>query len=301
MKYILCGMLCCVPAYAAMACGACGGGSAAQGSSSTLFFTSYVALQYRHSSLKAQYPSLMGDAAATTSRNYYNTAQLSGRYILGKKWQLLATVPYQYNTQVAATQRQEQHGLGDISVQVNTVVANKTNGNSKDVLLAGLGAKLPTGNQVANSLQGTGLPETMPGTGSWDGMVSASYMHSTASWGYGADASYTLTTANRQQYKYGNRLSTAIYTMRKFSNDKASIVPQLGLKYEYSLHDYDNYKRKWLNTQTGGSICYAFAGIQTYNANLGFTAGYYYPVAQQYASGLVLAQWQCDAGFFILF
>jgi hypothetical protein len=284
-----------------MACGACGAGSSTQGSTSTVFFSSYVALQYRHSSLKAQYPSLIGDGPATTSRNQYNTAQLSGRYIFGKRWQLLGTVPYQYNTQVSDGQQQGQYGIGDIVLQANNVLLNSVNGDSRNMLLGGLGLKMPTGQQAANSLQGTGLPETMPGTGSWDATLNANYIHSSAGWGYGADASYTLTTANRQGYKYGNRLSSALYTMYKLSNNRGSLVPQLGLKYEYSLHDYDNYKRKWLNTQTGGSICYAYAGIQAYNNRLGITAGYYHPIAMQYAKGQVSPLWQCDAGFFLLF
>lgn len=301
MKYILSYILC-LACTSATACDVCGGGAGAQGLGILpQLYNNFAGLQYQHRNFSSIHPSLNGETPGAASKDYYNTLQLWGRCKLAERVSLFAFVPYQVNKQVVGGSATIQQGLGDMSLLGSVAILKKATETRKQVWLAGAGVKLPTGRSSANALQGSGLPETMPGTGTVDVLANTNYTHGFGAMGLNLDASYIFTTPNAASYKYGNRLGVAgrvFYTAQK---EKWVIVPQAGIKYEYSLHDYDNYKRKWLNTQTGGSIVSATVGMQLYYSKVGLQLNYYYPIAQQYAAGFVKARQQADAGVLLLF
>ncbi|RYE23399.1 MAG: hypothetical protein EOP51_10660 [Sphingobacteriales bacterium] len=286
------------------ACDVCGCGAASQGLGMLpQFYKHFVGMQYQYRNFSAIHPGLTETSPEERSIDQYNTTQLWGRFQPSEHLQLFAFVPYQYNVQKPEGKATTtQSGIGDITLMANAIAIKKTdsNGNAQ-LLLAGGGVKLPTGRHNGTLPNSTGLPEPQPGTGSWDFLLNANYTIKHKSAGLNTEASYTLTTANKDAYKYGNRLSAAVRAFYMKELGDFTLLPQIGGKYDFALHDYDNYDRKWLNNQTGGSAVYATAAVQAFYRKIGMQIGYNYPLAQNYAQGNVTIKPQLDAGIFLLF
>jgi hypothetical protein len=191
-----------------------------------------------------------------------------------------------------------------VSVLANWLIIkdNAANTHWRHQLFAGGGVKLPTGKYMGiTAMDKQGLPNMQPGTGSWDFIANANYTVRKKTAGINVDASYTLTTANKESYKYGNKLNAGVAGFYFINKDQWSIVPQVGVRYEYSLHDYDNFSRKWLNEKSGGYMSFATVGIQAYYQKIGLRVIYQQPLWQQYSSGYLTALQRIDAGFFLLF
>lgn len=264
---------------------------------------SFIGVQYLHNSFSSDHPSLFEGRPNERSSDFYNTAQLWGRYAVARRVQLFAFVPYRYNLQRADTGSTAVSGIGDVSVLANAVLLDDGDGARwQQQLQAGGGLKLPSGRYTGVSERDKlGLPNMQPGSGSWDFLLNANYTLRHRNGGLNVDASYTLTTANADRYKYGNRLNAGLLVFRSFTKGNLSLMPQLGYRYEYSLHDYDNYDRRWLNAQSGGYMTFATVGLQGYRNRTGLRLTFMLPVSQHYARGYVTAMNRIDAGIFLLF
>lgn len=306
MRSLLCCMLICISAVATYACDVCGASTGGQSLGLLPQFSKhFVGVQYLHRYFSSVHTPLLENKDVSYSDEYYNTTQLWGRYALGRRLQLFAFVPYQYNTRYLSGTTTHMSGVGDITLLANANIvrtADTAKGKLRHMLQAGVGVKMPTGSYKGVSQpEREGLPNMQPGSGSWDIPVNVNYTVRYSKVGANIDAAYTITTANKDNYKYGNRLNTQLSAFYSLNVGRVVMMPQLGVRYEYALHDYDNYDRKWLNEQTGGSITYTMAGMQAYFGNVGLQAAYYQPVAQQYADGNVTANKRMDAGFVYLF
>lgn len=264
----------------------------------------FIGFQYQYNSFTSNHPSLFEHQPDEHSTDHYNTFQLWGRYNAGRRLQLFAFVPYRYNIQQTDSAATRSSGAGDVSFLANAVLIKEraaANGWQQQ-LLAGGGLKLPTGRYTGiTALDKQGLPNMQPGTGSWDFIVNSNYTLRHKSVGVNMDAAYTMTLPNAERYKYGNRLNAGILGFYALKRGAVSLLPQAGVRYEYTLHDYDNYDRKWLNEQSGGYMCFATAGVQAYYKQLGLRLTYQLPVSQHYAGGYVTAKQKVDAGVFFLF
>ena len=262
----------------------------------------FIGFQYMNTDLSGTYPSVYENRPDEHSRDYYNTFQVWGRYSAGKHYQLFAFVPYQYNIHRQDSANALRSGIGDISLLVNRIFLNKEHRKLQQQLTAGVGIKLPTGSHTSLSIADKqGLPNMQPGTGSTDLLVNVNYTIRRNNAGMNADAAYTITTTSKDSYKYGNRLNAGATGFYSFAAGQFSIMPVAGVRYEYALHDYDNYGRKWLNEQSGGYLLYATAGIQAYYKKIGARINYQLPVAQHYSSGYVTADHKIESGIFLLF
>ena len=195
-------------------------------------------------------------------------------------------------------------GLGDVTLLANYrfMGANDNSDEWKHNLQGGGGIKLPTGAYDEHAIKYTeGLPNMQPGTNSWDFIVNANYTLRHQSAGVNIDASYTITTANKVQYKYGNRFSTGILGFYWYEKDKISLLPQAGFRLDVAGTDYDNYKYRWKNDMSGGEQLYLSAGVQAYYSRIGLQLMYHYPLMQHYASGLVTTKMKAEAGLYFLF
>ncbi|XZF13151.1 hypothetical protein ACTHGU_15295 [Chitinophagaceae bacterium MMS25-I14] len=267
------------------------------------FYDHFIGFQYQYRSVHSDHPGLRPTDPKDPGTEYYNTFQVWGRYYIGKRVQLFGFVPYQYNLEVMDGKRTATSGIGDASMLANVIIVKpKTEKDLQHSLLLGGGIKLPTGRYTGiTEMDKLGLPNTQPGTGSWDFVADGNYTLRYKKTGINLDAAYTFTTANKYDYKYGNRLSTGLLGFYWWQKNKWKLLPQAGLKYEYTLHDYDNYSKRWLNDQTGGSMLFASAGAQVYYKQFGLQCMYHLPLAQNFAQGNVTTIARLETGLFFLF
>ena len=269
------------------------------------FHWNFAGVQYQYSSFSSTHPSLFEGKPAEHSQDYYNTTQVWGRYNIGKRLQVFLFVPYHYNIDHADTTRSTSSGLGDISLLVNRIMIKdkEASGNWGQQLIAGGGIKAPTGHNTGITTNDRmGLPNLQPGTGSWDLIVNANYTLRYKKEGINLDCAYTFTTPNKDNYKYGNRMNAGLLAYYSLRLKRGfSLLPQAGVRYDYTLHDYDNYSKKWLNEQSGGYLCFGNIGLQAYYNRLGLRLNYQIPLGQYYGSGYVTAKTKTEAGIFLLF
>jgi len=218
--------------------------------------------------------------------------------------QLFAFVPYHINSGSDAGTKISTSGIGDVSVLANVVILKDDSADNiwHQTLIGGGGIKAPTGKYTGiTALDEQGLPNVQAGTGSWDFIVNANYTVRRKRIGVNVDASYTMTTANTADYKYGNRLNTGLLGFYWWQKHDFSLLPQGGVRFEYSLHDYDNYARKWLNESSGGSIVFGTVGVQSYFKRYGAKVMYNVPLAQHYAANNVTVNSRIETSLFFLF
>jgi hypothetical protein len=306
MKRLFCLLLILAVAMNTSACDVCGCSASNQylGLLPQLQWN-FAGLQYEYSSFSSTHPSLFEGLPDEHAADYYNTVQAWGRYNIGKRLQVFAFVPYHFNRDHADTSYAASSGIGDVSFLIDRIMIKDPEIGSPwgHQLIAGGGIKLPTGrNTGITAPDRLGLPNLQPGTGSWDFIINSNYTVRYKKLGLNLDAAYTFTTANSHDFKYGNRLNAGLlaYYSPKLKG-KLSLLPQAGLRYSYSLHDYDNYNKKWLNEQSGGYLLYADLGVQAYYRQLGLRLNYQLPLAQHYGAGYVKAGVKTEAGIFILF
>lgn len=286
-----------------LACDVCGSSISSQSLGLLPQFSKhFVGVQYLYTTSQSIHPSLFEGKPNEESSQVYQYAQLWGRIQISKRFQLFAFVPYVHNSNTEINQSLNSSGIGDVSAMVNYSFPLAEKANKKRMLLGGIGLKMPTGefNNNANA-QRNGLPNTQTGTGSWDILANINFTQKGKKWCYNIDASYSATTANKWQYKFGNRLNTAAVAFYWLEYKQLKIVPQTGLRAEYALHDYDNYSKKWLNEKTGGIITFATLGTQLFFKNFGAKATISVPAYQQYAAGYVRSSSRFEGGIFILF
>ncbi|HHM05959.1 MAG TPA: hypothetical protein ENJ19_09505 [Gammaproteobacteria bacterium] len=99
---------------------------------------------------------------------------------------------------------QEYSGFGDVRLLGKYAFARTT----RHVFVGGLGVKAPTGDyKLRNNAGGViNEPTVMPGTGSWDGLLSAYYAYQIRPrrWDWFVSGSYQHTTENDLGYRFGS-------------------------------------------------------------------------------------------------
>ncbi len=264
----------------------------------------FIGLQYQYASFTANQPSIFDKDEIENADEYINTYQVWGRYSLSKKVQLFAFVPYHQNRGTDLETPIKVDGLGDITVLANMTLLKQEacTKKLKYTLLVGGGIKAPTGaNKGITQLDEEGLPNVQAGTGAWDFITNANYTVSHGKSGLNVDASYTFTTTTKEHYKYGNHLNSSLLYFYQLQQKWVTLLPQVGIKYEYALHDYDNFDRKWLNDNSGGSLVFAAAGVQAFCNHIGARVLYSIPLAQNYAGGNVTTHSRLETSIYFLF
>ena len=268
------------------------------------FYKQFIGVQYQYTSFTAKQRSLMDPSDYETAYEFNTTYQVWGRYYIGDRVQLFGFVPYHVNTGSDAGTPITTNGIGDVSVLANVVILKDDSGSMAwhQTLLAGGGVKMPTGKYTGISqLDEQGLPNVQAGTGSWDFIVNANYTLRYKKVGINADVAYTMTTANKAEYKYGNRLNTGLLAFYWWQPKALALLPQAGVRYEYSLHDYDNYPHKWLNENSGGNVLFGAVGVQAFYKRLGAKVMYNIPLEQHYAANNVTVNSRLETSVLFLF
>jgi len=231
----------------------------------------------------------MADNPSQFSHDYYKTMELWAGWNIGKKWQLIAILPYNYIHQVSDDGVTNNNGIGDIALMANYKVFDKntTSGNGSAVaqqLWLGAGIKVPTGkfNVDATDPALVAIANTQTGSASTDFMLNAMYNVRINNFGINTGASYKMNTANNDKYIFGNKFSANSFVSYAINRGKTTVVPNAGILFETTAA---NKLDKQNIAQTGGHLLAAAAGLELSLNKVTIGANVQLPVNQSFSAG----------------
>lgn len=234
------------------------------------------------------------DSKVLRTEETFHVTELYGRFFPVKRVQVMAFVPYRIDRQQTTADTKKQNGLGDVTVLasyniINSLMDKETSVAFTHTLLVGGGVKLPTGRfkfdeddvlQVANA-------NFQPGTGSTDFILQAFYTVNHSDWGLAMNVSRKFNTTNSQAYRFGNQWYGTMDLYRSFRLGKLTLTPNVGLYAEQSAHGRQHGE---VLNETGGKLLNATLGINLFANRWMLGASGQKPVAQESASGHVVAK-----------
>lgn len=256
----------------------------------------YIGLlpQFKHKFLGLRYQykrfnTVMADDPTQFSKDYFRTVELWGGWNIGKRWQVLAVIPYNYVHQVSDDGITNNQGIGDIAAMINYKVFDKTSalsnsGTVNQQLWFGAGIKVPTGKFSIDETDPAlvALANTQTGTASTDFMLNSTYNVRVNKFGINTSASYKINSSNKDKYRFGNKFSASSFASYSISAGAVTLVPNLGLLYENTAINKLN-KEKLL--QTGGDLLTTAAGLELNFKRFTVGANVQLPISQRFASG----------------
>lgn len=255
------------------------------------FHKHYIGLRWRFSSFQSELGH-DGIPLGTFSKEYYHSLELTGRFYLHRRVQLLAFVPLSYHLRTEPTATNQLIGLGDLSVLVLYNIYNTSFLAEKDIkhnLLIGGGVKAPTGSFERKDSQGELFtPSFQLGTGSVDFLLTSIYTLRYKRWGVNVNATYKINLPNKDTYQFGNQLtaSATAFFLHKIKNKEWGLMPTLGLLLEHANYNLKNgYKR----INTGGSQLVATIGLDIFYKKIQLGLSYQQPTWQNLSDGMVTA------------
>lgn len=287
MKKLLISFTIILLTYTAQACPFCGcGGSNLYIGLLPDFQRGFVGVRYQYYRF---HTTLVSDPSQF-STNYYNVVEAWGGVNVGHRFQVLAFVPYYSNKQIDDDGISTPHGFGDASVigQYKLFSATRLTKKGKifrQQLWVGGGLKLPTGrfNVDMNNPDVTVADvNAQLGTGSTDILLNAAYNIRLENFGANVTTNYSINTANKQQYRFGNKLATNAAVYYRLGNTKLSFTPNVGVNYE---HIDGNRMQAAKVRYTGSDITSAVGGLEFNVKKIGIGLNIQLPVAQNFAEG----------------
>lgn len=256
------------------------------------FSQKIMGLRYRYSSLKTHIGA-GGMQTYLTSEETYRTVEWWGGWNIGKRFRLMATIPYSFNERENQSVVKQKNGLGDISLTgfYRLINAKKMIGKKLLVqsMFVGAGIKLPTGKynpaDKTNTNQDANLFQL--GTASVDYTLNMMYDVRIQDIGLNLNSSYKINSNNKYDYRYGNKLSANMQLYYKYRlKKKCQLSPNAGLLYEYASKDTD---RKFKVDISGGRLLYAGVGLEAAYKKIALGMNWQKPLSQDLANGTVKA------------
>lgn len=217
--------------------------------------------QYRHFGYSRQ----SADPTVPLSLNWHS-ADLMMRFTVKKNWQFLINVPYLYGVRTGQTDQIINHGLGDISVQMNRFLINSGEARVwKHFLAAGAGIKAPTGFSTIS-----GIPASMQvSTGAFDLMMNSTYIIRHRNTGLMNELAFRRALADKNNYQMGGRFSATckLFYWRTLGPD-IHLVPHFLTSAEFAGRDIS---RDYYVRNTGGRTLFGGLGADYFSGNLSFS------------------------------
>jgi hypothetical protein len=191
--------------------------------------------------------------------------ELYARIYPTPKLQLMAILPFQYNTIEFGSHNETGEGPGDLVILGYYQIYNTMPADSDQVrhrIFGGLGAKFPTGKSSgASDINIPFAYDLYEGTGSTDYIVAASYIGKKNQLGWRLDANYKINGESSNEYRFGNSVNTTAQIFYEKKLKSISIIPHAGASLENGSKD--EYLGK-SQEETGGSVLWGSAGADLY-------------------------------------
>jgi len=252
-----------------------------------------IGLRFRYNSLLT-HVGVGGATSYLTTREKYSTVEFWGGWNIGKKFRLMASIPYSFDEKENQGNKQTKNGLGDITMTGYYQVINsrKAKGNTMLVqsLWVGAGIKAPTGKYNPTDKSGTAESANLfqLGTGSTDFTLNLLYDFRLQDAGINVSAAYKMNTTNSHGYNYGNKLNATAQLYYKFRiKNKFTIAPNAGIIFEKGGRDIDNTLPVDIS---GGNLTMGLAGLELGFKSIAIGGNFQTPFAQSLANGIVKAR-----------
>ncbi|SFE58756.1 hypothetical protein [Thermoflexibacter ruber] len=254
------------------------------------FHKNFIGVRYRYSVFDSHLGRSSQNSVFAT-QEVFRTTEFWARFYPHQKVQILAFLPYQFNTQLEKGISKNLQGIGDGMMIANYNVFNTLYDTTifKHSFWLGGGIKFATGKyqyDVSNHQQ-VANPNFQLGTGSYDFLLTANYTIRYRKFGINADVSYKINTQNSQYYRFGNRLSAnlQLFYIRNIGN--VGLMPNAGFYFESSASDTRN---KYYVENTGGNLIATAAGVDIFFKSISAGLNYQIPTIQNLADGQIKAQ-----------
>jgi len=207
----------------------------------------------------------MDNGKTVSANDIFNRTELWGRYVPHKRIQLFGFLPWVNNSQTVIGNPHKMHvsGLGDAVLNANYTFVNTGDSSNmlKQLLLVGLGVKLPTGKFNSKHNDILLHPNLQAGSGSVDYQASLIYVLRYNSFGISTDVTYRLNGENSNNYRFGERFSANANAFYRYRTGSTVLMPLLGYTYEFAYADLQN---NFIDTNTGGLTTLANIGFDVY-------------------------------------
>ncbi|WP_153799933.1 transporter [Foetidibacter luteolus] len=292
MKKLLVATITVLVTFSATACDICGCGVGSYYIGILPDFNQKIlGLRYRYNTLRTHIGA-GGTTTYLTTEETYRTAELWGGWTIHQKFRIMGYLPVNFNQKHNQGTTYNKSGIGDAGVQGFYQLLNtrKTVGHKLVVqsLWVGAGVKLPTGSYDNLEKSDTETANTFQlGTGSTDVTLNAMYDLRIQDAGINTSASYKVNTANKYDYRYGNKLSfnlQAYYKLRV--KDLFTVAPNAGLQYEKAALDDDAGVKMDVS---GGRLLLGTLGAELLFKKVAAGANFQTPLSQNLANGFVKA------------
>lgn len=222
----------------------------------------FIGLRYQYSSFKTT----MKEDASQYSNDNFQSVELWGGWNIGKRWQVLAIVPYNFIHQASDDGKASNSGIGDVAVLSNYKVFDRSSSTGSKKLFTqqlwlGAGVKLATGKFIIdpNDEALVALANTQTGSASTDFILNAMYNISINNFGISIGARYKINTANNDRYFFGNKLSASSFAFYSIKKSSTVITPNGGLLFEHN--DASKLNNEKID-MTGGYLLSTAAGVE---------------------------------------
>ena len=209
----------------------------------------------------------------------FSKVELVGKININPKFRVLLTVPFKLNDINGKNVRD----LGDVSIMgqyliYSTAMSFKNETRYRQRFYLGGGINVPTGTFNTELVPGIVDPHFQAGTGAFTFLVNGSYFSKFRELGFNLDAAYTAALANRNVYKFGNRLNLATNISYEAGIGEVGLLPHAGLYYESAEFD----KQDGVDIDdSGGNVLFLTGGVDSYFNRFSFNINYDYPISQK--------------------
>jgi hypothetical protein len=199
------------------------------------FRSHFIGLRYHYNKFSTR---LVSDPTQY-SKDFYQSIELWSGWNIGKKFQLLALVPLNFNHQESDEGVTNLKGPGDVVLLMNYRLfdVNSKTGAGKDInqqLWLGGGIKLPTGKFEieANDPDVASMANMQLGSGTTDILLNGMYNIRVGKIGVTTQANYKISGTNKDEFRFGNKFSASSFISYGLNVKAATISPNLGLLFE---------------------------------------------------------------------